>query len=313
MKKGIFSLLIFFSFSVFGQTIRPFHLDNVEWSIISCMWNSGPPYVYYFTHYKLCGDTSYQGKTYKRIFQGTASWYPPFMGDSPSKPYPTPAGYSFYGLFREDSLLKETYLRLPSWTNDSLLSSYNLNVGDTINRGLYYQTYLNGPTWPSLPLKVKAEDSITVSGKKFKIYLTDSAGNMYDGAMRTGYFFIEGLGHINGVFEYGYAQEYYSHPFENCPGVDTVIFNCDCAHLSGIAEEGTSPRLDVYPVPASNHLQFTEGFDGALRIINSLGEVIMRVHCRNCKEVDVSFLLPESYLLEMESEKGIYRRKFIKH
>ncbi len=319
MKKFLLVLttILSFSFNTFSQSvIKPFNLDNVDWEIISCGWNSSPPPTWYsFNHYKLCGDSIYQGITYKRIFQGSVT-VPAILGGQPSNP-PYPTLYYFYGLFRQDSILKRNYLLLPSWNNDSLLMDYNLNVGDTIKGGLYYYQATGAGCTPLLLTVVKI-DSVTVRNQKFKVFYTDSMGGTYLNLWRKGYFFIEGLGHLNGIFEYGGFDEYYCHPFEHCPGVDSMVFNAPCNNLAGIkATKGNGFTISVFPNPTNKtlniQLESWNGVrEGSIKIVNIMGEELIAEEIKKPDfEIDVSALPNGIYFLKITDGERSYSKKVI--
>ncbi len=169
------------------NSFNPFNLSDTEWSIGLCDGNQPPNY--YTGNYKLCGDTLLGSAKYKKIFFSLL----PAGNNQP--------GYNLYGFFRQDSILKCNYLRLPTWTKDSLLMNYNLNVGDTVKKGHY--AHVN---YSQNAIIVKT-DSIPINGKKIRILYTDTtvdlncnSGDQYLGNLYTGIFFVEGLGHYYGIF-----------------------------------------------------------------------------------------------------------------
>lgn len=100
--------------------------------------------------------------------------------------------------------------------------------------------------------------------------------------------------------------------FEGCPGVDTVFFNCDCAHLAGMSVN-EKEKIKVYPVPAVDKLMLDLSGEGTVCIYDAIGEVVLRSELKSQqKEINVAELKPGIYFIEMISDEKQFSAKFIK-
>jgi len=303
LKKAIFLIGLFWLSDVFSQNpFHPFKLTDTEWSISLCDDNQPPNY--YTQYYKLCGDTQVGQVNYKKVFYALL----PQGATTPS--------FSFYGLFRQDSVLKRNYIRWPGWSNDSLLMDYSLDVGDTIKTGHY--ALMN--TIGSVILKT---DSIIVGGNKVSILYTDTVGGTlcanypYLGNYYNGSFFLEGLGHYYGMFiTKGYFQwETYNCPFEYCDAVGGINFNSGCSGLSVEVSEH-SPIITMSPIPTDGKLiLWTSTNIEDILLTDILGkpvEVIFEEERNGTLEIDLGNFSRGIYFLILQTSEGYITRKIIK-
>jgi hypothetical protein len=212
--------------------VNPLQLNDAEWRVSKVTGGPGMPSNDYLYFYKLCGDSTINGRVYKRVFAASHN-----VNTGP----PTSLSYHPDGFFRQDPVTKRSYYRLPP-QGDSLIMDYNLQVGDTIKGGYYSQ----GLYSQNIILKI---DSIQLptGGPKHKAFYTDTTIGAFN---PPGIWFLEGVGNVCGFLEpvviplSGYAT--FLEAFDQ---------NYSCADVLGIAPGNeTQPTVKVFCDPAGNTL-----------------------------------------------------------
>lgn len=92
----------------------------------------------------------------------------------------------------------------------------------------------------------------------------------------------------------------------------TSSFSLDCNYGLGLAETDLSQDLFFYPNPCSSNLNIEiESKVISIAIIDAMGSKI-KAYLNSNNTIDVSKLSKGVYLLQVETNKGIVRKKFIK-
>ena len=98
--------------------------------------------------------------------------------------------------------------------------------------------------------------------------------------------------------------------------IDDVDVHCCSCSEQGVKEEGNKEGVNVYPNPATNELtiELKNIKAKSIKVINVLGEVVTNKEKVGVgkMEVDVGNLAKGIYFVEVESDVGIMRRKFVK-
>ena len=133
MKKLLVILsILFLSFSfVKGQTnvYHPFPTHDAIWRQYSG-YSPIPNYVAF--EYLITGDTNISSKIYHKLLRISANYGVDLTG-GPDFDIISPTYQSYYGSFREDTILKKVYF-IPYWNpNEQLLYDFNLQLGDTLS------------------------------------------------------------------------------------------------------------------------------------------------------------------------------------
>jgi hypothetical protein len=314
MKKSVpffIGLFLWINVSFSQSSVNPFKLDNTEWFEVQAFYppSGGTLFIWSYNFYKLCGDTLFDGKLYKRIDSGSVKYYPypppPFIGGPTS-----PSHFSFCCFFRQDSLTKSNYLRMPLDTSDNLLCSYDLNVGDTLKTGFYASTFYNNSGGGStIPIIVK-KDSIIYAGKKLNIFYTDTVGYMttqFCHKTSKGMFLIEGLGHSYGL------MNPFMEPFEGANRLDSISFTASCSNnpLAIKAINGNGLSISPNPNNGSFFVDANEGEKQTLQIFDVNGKIVFTQIIKGNTKVDVSNLPNGLYNISISANEGVVNKRIV--
>jgi len=316
MRKLLFiSLLFLFLNKNHAQSnFNSFKLDNVEWfeletvpSLTVSNWRD-----YYYNFYKICGDSIYNDTLYKKVYFGKV--FSPNYQLAPWLVPTAPPSFSFYCFFRQDTLTKSNYYRMPN-SVDSLLCSYNLQVGDTLKRGLYANSYkgMGG----KFPVIIKT-DSIPVEGKKFKIYYTDtlnqanpnSSAAYYCKQSYPGVFLIEGLGTSNGFLYWYYKgwAEYSSNQ------EDSLSFIATCSLTNGISQySNLTSQTSIYPNPSTGifTIETNAGTKQNMQIFDVNGKMVLTQTITGKTNIDASALPAGVYNISLSNNEGVTNKRLL--
>jgi hypothetical protein len=266
--------------------------------------------------YYIGGDTIISATTYHKIQHSGANYWEDGVGNCTT----IITGYFdiYKGAFREDSINKKIYFVEPTSSSDTLLYSFNLNIGDTLPN-----TYMNA----SAPRRnwVSKIDSVLVGGfyhKRFSI----SWGDTTAASVNVNYVsIIEGVGSTFGLF--GKLAP----PFES--GSTLLCFSTNdstqypnggayCpAMVQGIKEIKNILDINVYPNPANNKLsiEFENGTpqNTLIEIRNVLGEVLYSerlkgISGKQLKTIDLSLLPDDIYFINLQNDNESVSKKFIR-
>ena len=90
--------------------------------------------------------------------------------------------------------------------------------------------------------------------------------------------------------------------------------NCTFVDVTSVKEVGEKIDLLVYPNPATTSITLTlQKGEGKATIYNMLGEILLTTKIIQLQtEIDIGNLPKGLYFVEVESYKGIMRKKFVK-
>ena len=310
MKKLVFIPLVIFFSLIKAQTYKPFDIKNTQWDVFICKNVGGPsnnPNIdYNDTKYIICNDTIvFNTKSYRSIYIQQHLYTNYSMVNSTSS-------LSLYGYFRQDSVLKRSYLKLPSWANDSLLLDYNLQLGDTIKRGLYYQASTSfsncNAVWVIKKIKLKTFGTIIA-----KCFYTDTVGS---GGSNT--YFIEGAGHNNGIFINPFYGETYCKIFNYCSNMGNINMLSNCMGIINRVSTVTNEsfKLTIYPKPANEVINVELGMLAStgsatnykIEITDALGEVLLnQIATTNYITININNFNSGIYFVNLYTGKALVK------
>ncbi|MBA3283547.1 MAG: T9SS type A sorting domain-containing protein [Nitrosopumilus sp.] len=302
MRKIIVLVMSICSLSLYGQ-VPDYFANDPKWA---CgLWNSNqwnPPYIESTSSYVyyLNGDTTIGSITFQRLFsRGEISYFGPI---------PTSNFDGFTGYY-----LRQENKSIQFWTNqtgiDSLLVSYNYQIGDTVKGDIFQACYFQ-----SIIQKI---DSTLINTEYRTIFYLDSI---------SGPVFTEGIGHqlnINdqsGEFIFPLCQgigfDYYIHcfGFGAIPYWDSQGTNGNC-NLNLSIEENDSVEFSIYPNPFDTYLIAKSKFNAASEILvfDISGKILLRRNFVNEIQLPTSFLDDGFYFYEVRHEnRNIQYGKIIK-
>ena len=230
-----------------------------------------------YHQYILEGDTTIGLYTYKKIKEGT-SWYT-FL---PNPPYQiiTYTFYPYIGCIRNDSLNKKVFFVEKNSLVDTLLYDFNLSIGDTLPISYVYS---GNPV-----MTVSAIDSINTNGKYYKRF-------KFQGGGWTNEYLIEGIGSTFGPLEsikLFFEDVDILRCFKDNDSIinhGSPIFDDWCDVFTGI-DELLSSAISIHPNPTTGDLSINlnEPFRGSLRVLNSLGQVVLEEEFKATRKLNIS-------------------------
>lgn len=316
MKKNLLFIFIIFSIAANAQTsvYHPFADSGAVWvmrwtnacTMTPCILNCTSDY-----QYRIDGDTIISSVTYKKVIKEgyTVSNCTCVMN------VPSCSGSTYYSSFylgiRDDVPNRRAYIN-DGINPEELFFDFNLQVGDTI-----HNRYCG-------PAPIIYLDSVMIGSSYRKAY-------MFPGNARI----IEGIGYFDG--------SNFDGPFEGCGAcVCNDVWALQCYKLNGVTLLGDTScsllitsvpekqndnfTLTLSPNPVTNELvvanhEFPAGRAGGedkseLTIFNAIGEKVFsqepKANSQKQFNIDMSFLSPGIYFLQLTTEKGIKTAKFVK-
>jgi len=194
-------------------------------------------------------------------------------------------------------------------STESVFLDFNLQVGDTI-QNVGFALYTN----PGQELIVNPIDSVVVNGSYLRRF--HYATPTQTGPGSSGYV-MDKIGSSYGFMENGRPFEYTGNL--ECFGTLANTYysagsNCDMT--VGIHEQKeVLADLQLFPNPSAGNLSFrtSETNLKQLRVLNALGELVYELNNPHPEEaLDLSFLSPGFYFLELETVAGKGLRKFVR-
>ena len=315
MAKLIFSVLLqlFAGTYLLAQSYTPFPTKDI-------IWKQDYTRVYGFTNTNICEtkifeiekDTLINSLSYHKLIISTERYDGPFN-------YPCTFGVRTYkqevfGSFRNDSIHKKVWLRLPNTTQDSLWFDFNYSVGDTLRPSYAIQPSQQG----SAPLIITRIDSVFLGNKSRRTYIINDSsclsltntifGLPYPSQL------IEGIGSTNGIGKH----------FYNCNSYEQIQLACveisgqsiypsssssQCVTISNINEvESNDIAFNFNPNPSNGEVFITNklSLSGTIRVYDAKGRIIV-----NSETIPQKIELHGSnkiYFIVIQTEKG---RKFV--
>ncbi len=267
INRAILFLPLFLVSMLTAQTpYHPMLVEGRSWDVFTAPTElSICPYIY-ATHLFLNGDTIYDGIKYKKLAYN-------HIRSSPEAPFctgfyrDTSEAYSYYAFYREDTLARKVYMRMPD-VPEFAVFDFSLQAGDTLH-------YPN----QSYPIQ-EITDWVLDNGehrKAFKI-----------GEWQNHNYYVEGIGYLLGAFDPVY------YPFEGWNATSCVRDSGVVLYSTGypgciLATSATQmpdiQGLEISPNPFSKQLilKIPERQSGAVflfELYDLTGRVVFR------KEID---------------------------
>ncbi|KAA3648958.1 MAG: T9SS C-terminal target domain-containing protein [Bacteroidetes bacterium] len=313
MAKFIFSvfLTLFVSTNLLAQSYTPFPTKDI-------IWKQDYTWEYSFTNTNICStktfeiekDTLINSLNYHKLIKSTERYegtpnYPCTLGVRTYK-------QEFFGSFRNDSIHKKVWLRLPNTTQDSLWFDFNYSVGDTLRPSYAIELNQQG----SAPLIITRIDSILLGNKSRRTYIINDSsclsptnplfGRTYPSQL------IEGIGSSNGIGKHNY----------NCHPASQVYLAC--VQLSGQTIYPTTNQCNTVtnlnevklndftfsfnPNPSNGEVFITNKLNllGTIKVYDAKGKLIV-----SSETIPQKIELPgfnKIYFIVIQTEKG---RRFV--
>lgn len=305
MKNLITLLLIASTYFVFGQTTINFVDPDATWNVARTFPNGNPENPYFIeTTTKIYG---YQGDT----LINNELWLKMYVTSDSS----FSTDLIFLGLVKE-----QNGLVIFHDTTNSIDTIYNFNiqVGDSVS----YNFYGVGIEY----LKIVNIDSIVINNSFHKrFFIEESSFEPF----HLEEYWIEGIGSVHGPlfpkYPVLFSQELPADSlFTTCYKIENNIIwnnpNYDSCYVNIVMSnnELLDNSLRIFPNPVKNVLRIeiptNEIGDYKITIVDLFGEIIMsRIYeLRKTIEINTTSLKNTFYILQVEVNNKIYRRKFIK-
>ncbi len=219
---GLLLFLLVMNEPIFSQDYTPFDFENGIW-ITNYFEYEGPDNYY---QYYSDGDTLINNKAYHKLFQYHLRWW-----------YVLDTSFNYYGAIVNDTLNRQVELIKAGQLEPEVLYNFNLDIGDTIKKGI----------GEDFNLVVTEIDSIQVCGEFHKRFvITRDYGGWGDIA------FTEGIG-----FSFGFFEPLVIFPFEETSELVcyTEIENNNCSECDLLLnKKDIEPTYNIrlFPNPTSN-------------------------------------------------------------
>ncbi len=296
----LFSILVFTSH---GQTIQ--YLDNNPvWRIYRSV---GPCIERGEYNYYLSGDTTINSTQYKKLF---SKGYMEGLGG------PDPWCTQYFNTFvdtapraflRQEN--RKLYCLYAGCNNEVLLYNFDLNPNDTVK---FYNSC--DTTFPIIAI-VQSVDSI-LTGTVYRKVLNLDYSNCGMGGPTTK--IIEGIG-CDKDFLLFCNSEFVGNALE-CYGLNGHSIyspnndSCVTDIALNIKEEiNYYNDVSIYPNPTSDEIEISIPEKSEIEISNIQGQIIKTLETKENKtNVDVSGFSRGVYIVSVETDKGVWRGKFVK-
>lgn len=297
----ILFFLILFGFNSYSTGYIPLPEDSlVKWVMRYEYVDPGVCHEVYYFNYRMIGDTSIAGNSYKKVYsENLYLTYSQFGTPGCSNP---PAN-RYIAAFRQDTLNKRAYLLLPGFSNDTLLYDFSLNVGDTLF------SVVNDFTLGCANFNViNILDSVLVGGV---YYQWQKFSNCVEG-------YVEGVGSLNDPFQTHFVTEG-SYNLVCLKRDTSVIFDQTSygvfCNIYSVVNESASPTFLIYPSPAFDYfeLDFSENVNlDLIKIFDSFGKQVFCKDNLENKVISTEFWHGGIYMIEIVLDNGNkYSRKLI--
>jgi len=302
----LFCSILFNHSKAFAGNYHPFVVnDSVYWNVTDEDQSGGPQYFIDHLHvFLMAGDSSYKGKTCKKIF---------IVGNSKTD-------ITLVGFVRENN--KQVFFKSVDTTKDTterMLYDFSLQQGDSFKIKILR---LFGRDTATGNYRVEGVDSEKIENSEYRkgITMDDQNSNLLCHGMR----WIEGVGSINSLFYSVFPGCIFEHSIRlNCMTVNHVAIYGDptypCHTDAGINNVISQKDIQIYPDPANNYLKINNLPSSNLayryQIFNNLGQmVISETRMSNEQIIDISSLKTGVYFLQfVNTENGeSLRTRFVK-
>lgn len=249
MKKhlglGLASLLIFLSvmsYVVQGQSYTPFDFSNGQWV---CGYDTkggvfgsyGSYYIKEDVKFYCKGDTVINDTLFSKLYYTGVTRYPEWAKRELS---------GYYGPIRNDTLNRKV------WFGSYLLYDFNIQVGDTV-------VFACGSVVPVISI-----DSVLYCDKYHRRY---NARNIYGDTL----YLIEGIGSIFGLIPHGCMP---SISWLSCYS-ETNNMICDTCKTPVSVNDVVMEKVEIYPNPSNERFEVTSSVPiSSVEILDLLGRRI---------------------------------------
>ena len=245
-------------------------------------------------------DTLIEGDTYKKLYWFQDSIFNPLIAEC-------------IGGLRENFQKQVFYkgkggYNYEGWVN-GLICDFSLSVGDTFTLNPY-DYYVKVIAIDTVEINNILRKEISIGGNfegsqevfKFIEGIGNNLGLLFDNIMR----FITGGGHGKLLcYEYNGELQYMANDITNCGN--------PFVGLDDISLEDNS--ITIYPNPTNSEVNISsQNIINSIEIFNSLGQrVYQSVVNSNTKTIDISSFSNGVYILGVNTENGVIRKKIIKN
>ena len=295
---GVFITLI--SFSASAQDYQYIPIVKPELQLWTWDYGLDEYNLYHFSRYALTDeDTIIENEIYKKLYQFTDIEFNLNTSE-------------YNGGIRENSQKQVFYRGDYSYDNEILLYDFSLSVGDTFRMAVPLDT---------ATFEIASIDTINYNGvprKKFTIKLLPyPIGGIIAGV------WIEGIGNYEGILNFprNYSADNWSVTRCYIHNGDLLYSNYthganDCiTPLMGIESIVGDNSITLYPNPTNSEVNISsENIINSIEIFNSLGQrVYYSVVNSMEKVIDISSFVNGVYILGVNTENGVIRKKIIKN
>ena len=308
MKKKVYKLVLgvfiaLISFSVSAQDYE--YIPLVKPGLQLWTWDLGylgyDDEAYRFRRYALTEeDTLINNITYKKLYEFTDIEFNPLTA-------------IYYGGFRENSQ-KQVFFKGERYNdnNEFMIYDFSLSAGDTFNL-----PYNNEPSY----FEIVAIDTLIYSGiprRKFTIR------NIPEFSFAPQYsFWIEGIGNYEGLIQLPRVYAVDNWLITRCYIHNGELLYSNYSHggndcitpLMGIESIVEDNSITIYPNPTNSEVNISsENIINSIEIFNSLGQRVYQEKINsNTKTIDISSFTNGVYILGVNTENGVIRKKIIKN
>ncbi len=275
-----------FSGMAFCQDYYPLVQENNEWNVLQVIFEGGNPWdtTFYTQTYRIAGDTMINELAYKKVFISEEE---------------IPVNWEYEGSIREED---EKVWYVSHFNNEEILIyDFTLNVGDTM-------VFQNQP--------YMVVDSIAfheIAGIERKhIYFSYIDFSPYKEL------WIEGIGSNYGVLSSGSGGSVGGWTWFLCMSEngELIYMNPDynsCFLISTEINETKSLDFNIFPNPTTGLLKI-ENLNNvtinSIRLVDSFGQT-KKTFKINQTSLDLTSIVIGSYLLIIDTENGLLRKKII--
>jgi hypothetical protein len=250
------------------------------------------------------GDTIINGKKYIKLLEEKIHFHH-FANTCHFNPDTTkPVEWTNLGLLRNDTANKKVYFRKQGTNSDTLLYTFDLNIGDTLPR-----TYINLKFSNSQSFAGYIVDSIFIEsygGVNRKVFILNRRDTL-----------IEGIGSVKGLFSYRSTRSGRDNQL-NCLTVNNQLIygssgaNCQLTSIHELDNQQSNP-INVYPNPVKDQFKIETNQQQEFRAIElfDLTGKSVRSYNSNKLEFSVKGITPGVYILRIEETNKFYTKKLI--
>ncbi len=301
---GVFVTII--SFSAYTQDYQyiPMVKPGVQIWVNDFAYYTPIGTIYFFHKFALTDeDTILDNVTYKKLYKFRDNEF-------------NPSTSQFIGGIREDSTKRVYYKSVyhPYYTvGSTMLCDFSLSVGDTFS--------VNDFSVDTVVCQISSIDTINYEGVPRRTFTVKS--NSYPNYYLATW--IEGIGNYDGLLYdmttrlvgldflgrlrcYIHNGTLLYHKYSN--GINDCI-----TPIMGIEDVLHDNSITLYPNPSNREINISsENIINSIEIFNSLGQrVYYSVVNSNTKTIDISSFVNGVYILGINTENGVIRKKIIKN